>query len=102
MISSETSSVDLDQETKASENTENKPKDSDSAENKNKVQSQQQQLSDEEAKDFCTWMTSTLGPKVKEVKITKRLSDSPAIVTDHESGALRRMLRMVVSSIRMP
>ena len=32
------------------------------------------------------------------MKVTKRLSDSPAIVTDHESGALRRMMKMVVSS----
>ena len=31
------------------------------------------------------------------MKVTKRLSDSPAIVTDHESGALRRMMKMVVS-----
>jgi len=34
--------------------------------------------------------------QVKQVKVTKRLSDSPAIVTDHESGALRRMMKMVV------
>ncbi|CAN0038426.1 unnamed protein product [Discosporangium mesarthrocarpum] len=30
-----------------------------------------------------------------EVKTTSRLSDSPAIVSNHESGALRRMMRMV-------
>lgn len=30
------------------------------------------------------------------LQITNRLSDSPAIVTDHESGALRRMMKMVV------
>jgi TNF receptor-associated protein 1 len=29
------------------------------------------------------------------VKTTTRLSDSPAIITDHESGALRRMMKML-------
>jgi hypothetical protein len=56
-------------------------------------------LSESEAQDFCQWLQVTLGSKkVSEVKVTKRLSDSPAIVTDHESGALRRMMKMVVSS----
>jgi HSP90 family molecular chaperone len=32
------------------------------------------------------------------IKVTNRLSDSPAIVTDHESGALRRMLKMIDQS----
>ena len=32
---------------------------------------------------------------MREVRPTTRLSDSPAIVTDHESGALRRMMKMV-------
>jgi TNF receptor-associated protein 1 len=55
-------------------------------------------LSESEAQDFCQWLQVTLGSKkVSEVKVTKRLSDSPAIVTDHESGALRRMMKMVVS-----
>lgn len=34
-------------------------------------------------------------PKVFEVKVTSRLKDSPAIISSHESGALRRMMRMV-------
>jgi TNF receptor-associated protein 1 len=55
-------------------------------------------LTESEAQDFCQWLQVTLGSKkVSEVKVTKRLSDSPAIVTDHESGALRRMMKMVVS-----
>jgi HSP90 family molecular chaperone len=48
--------------------------------------------------EFCAWLKKTLGKtKVREVKTTFRLEDSPAIVTDHQSGALRRMMRMVVS-----
>lgn len=37
----------------------------------------------------------TLPEKLADAKATTRLYDSPAIVTDHESGALRRMMRMV-------
>lgn len=29
------------------------------------------------------------------MKTTSRLVDSPAVITDHESGALRRMMRLV-------
>ena len=49
---------------------------------------------------LCNWLTTTLGPqRVRNVKTTVRLSDSPAIVTDHESGALRRMMKMLLSNI---
>jgi HSP90 family molecular chaperone len=48
------------------------------------------------------YMKDTLGPqRVRDVKTTTRLSDSPAIITDHESGALRRMMKMLVSNIDM-
>lgn len=57
-------------------------------------------LTEVEADLLCNWLTTTLGPqRVRNVKTTVRLSDSPAIVTDHESGALRRMMKMLVSSI---
>eukprot|EP01040_Poterioochromonas_malhamensis_P009323 gene9323-10124_t len=53
-------------------------------------------LTEDQGKDLCGWLQMTLGEKlVREVRVTHRLSDSPAIVTDHESGAMRRMLRMV-------
>lgn len=54
-----------------------------------------EQLSAEEAQDLCKWIQQSLDNHVREVKITHRLKDSPAIVTDHASGALRRMLRFV-------
>ena len=53
-------------------------------------------LSAEDAADVCAWLTATLGPsKVSNVKTTNRLGSSPAIITNHESGAMRRMMRMV-------
>lgn len=53
-------------------------------------------LSDGEVTELIGWLRATLGEeRVREVRATKRLRDSPAVITDHESGALRRMLRMV-------
>ena len=55
-----------------------------------------ERLSDEEAALVCGWLRDTLGDhRVREVRVTDRLSGSPAIITDHESGALRRMMQMV-------
>jgi HSP90 family molecular chaperone len=53
-------------------------------------------LSDSEVTELIGWLRATLGEeRVRDVRATKRLRDSPAVITDHESGALRRMLRMV-------
>lgn len=52
-------------------------------------------LSDEKIKDLGEWIKQSLPNKIKDVQTTNRLSGSPAIITDHESGALRRMMRMV-------
>ena len=53
-------------------------------------------LSQEQVGAVCSWIQSALGEsRVREVKTTTRLSVSPACVTDHESGALRRMMKMV-------
>jgi TNF receptor-associated protein 1 len=62
--------------------------DKDSSENPN-------DLSETEIVDFCAWFRVTLGDRVKECKPTTRLGNSPAVVTDAESGAMRRMMRMV-------
>ena len=52
-------------------------------------------LSESQATEFCAWMKQTLGERVSQCRVTNRLGSSPAIVTDNESGALRRMMRMV-------
>jgi TNF receptor-associated protein 1 len=51
-------------------------------------------LADNQVKELCDWMKQTLESSVVQVKVTKRLVNSPAIVVDHESAALRRMMRM--------
>lgn len=53
------------------------------------------ELTEAEAGELGKWLVETLPEKLLDVKPTTRLYDSPAIVTDHESGALRRMMRMV-------
>eukprot|EP00534_Pseudo-nitzschia_fraudulenta_P012672 CAMPEP_0201218236 /NCGR_PEP_ID=MMETSP0851-20130426/190473_1 /ASSEMBLY_ACC=CAM_ASM_000631 /TAXON_ID=183588 /ORGANISM="Pseudo-nitzschia fraudulenta, Strain WWA7" /LENGTH=824 /DNA_ID=CAMNT_0047507915 /DNA_START=1095 /DNA_END=3570 /DNA_ORIENTATION=- len=56
-------------------------------------------LSATEAIDVCTWMKKTLGDsKVVSCRPSSRLVNSPAIVTDNESGMMRRMMRMVDNS----
>ena len=55
-------------------------------------------LTSSEATEFCAWFQTTLASKVSSCKTTDRLSSSPAVVTDHESGAMRRMMRMVETS----
>ncbi|KAL3815377.1 hypothetical protein ACHAXA_010982 [Cyclostephanos tholiformis] len=57
--------------------------------------SSRKSLSTAEATEFCAWFQTTLSSKVSQCKTTKRLSSSPAVITDNESGALRRMMRMV-------
>lgn len=52
-------------------------------------------LTEQQATEFCAWAKQALGGKVSKCKVTNRLGSSPAIVTDNESGALRRMMRMV-------
>jgi HSP90 family molecular chaperone len=56
-------------------------------------------LSATESIDVCTWMKTTLGnSKIGSCRPSTRLVGSPAIVTDNESGMMRRMMRMVDNS----
>ena len=56
-------------------------------------------LDDMQAMEFCMWMQSALGDdKVGTCRPSTRLVNSPAIVTDNESGAMRRMMRLVDTS----
>ncbi|KAL7533645.1 hypothetical protein ACHAXR_005958, partial [Thalassiosira sp. AJA248-18] len=52
-------------------------------------------LSSTEAIEFCAWFQTNLSSKVQLCKTTNRLTSSPAVVTDNESGSLRRMMRIV-------
>ncbi|GAX24447.1 TNF receptor-associated protein 1 [Fistulifera solaris] len=57
------------------------------------------ELSPTELIEFCHWFKMEVGEsKVASCTATNRLSTSPAIVTDNESGAMRRMMRLVDTS----
>eukprot|EP00560_Eucampia_antarctica_P007511 CAMPEP_0197828500 /NCGR_PEP_ID=MMETSP1437-20131217/5049_1 /TAXON_ID=49252 ORGANISM="Eucampia antarctica, Strain CCMP1452" /NCGR_SAMPLE_ID=MMETSP1437 /ASSEMBLY_ACC=CAM_ASM_001096 /LENGTH=709 /DNA_ID=CAMNT_0043429723 /DNA_START=260 /DNA_END=2390 /DNA_ORIENTATION=+ len=66
-----------------------------SSEDDKKEDSKSAGLNDKDATDFCAWYQMTLNDKISSCKTTNRLSSSPAVVTNNESGAMRRMMRMV-------
>jgi TNF receptor-associated protein 1 len=45
--------------------------------------------------ELGAWLLKALPKRLGKVRATTRLRNSPAVVTDHESAALRRMMRMV-------
>jgi len=51
-------------------------------------------LGEAEAEALKTWLVEKVGG-LKEVRLSSRLVDSPAIVVGHESAAMRRMMTMV-------
>jgi len=55
-------------------------------------------LTTEEVSALASWMVSILPTRLNRVRPTNRLKSSPAVVTDHESASLRRMMRMVEST----
>ncbi|RYG63964.1 hypothetical protein EON64_14935, partial [archaeon] len=92
LVSAETSTINFDADKKdEAEKADTKGKEDSS------TPSAADKLTDSQGQELCGFFSDLLGSKVRSVKVTHRLSDSPAIVTDHESGALRRMMRMVVS-----
>jgi TNF receptor-associated protein 1 len=60
-----------------------------------KIYKAHRELSKEEQLDFCAWFRKTLDKKIASISCTNRLTTSPAIITDSQSGAMRRMMRMV-------
>jgi molecular chaperone HtpG len=62
------------------------------------INSEEEGLSDQEAKTLCEWIKDTLVEKVNEVSISKRLLDSPAIVLNADkfmTPSMRRIMKSV-------
>jgi Hsp90 protein len=55
-------------------------------------------LTDVQVQELGEWLQTALPGRISKVRTTTRLRTSPAVVTDHESAALRRMMRMVEQS----
>ncbi|GAA5809796.1 hypothetical protein MFLAVUS_003209 [Mucor flavus] len=61
-----------------------------------------QALSDAEAQDLANWIETSLGDEVvKGVDVSRRLNSFPAIVQEHESPAMRKMMQMMQGSAKM-
>ncbi|KAJ0397209.1 hypothetical protein P43SY_004864 [Pythium insidiosum] len=52
-------------------------------------------LTEEQQRLFGAWIKLTLEDTVKEVKFTSRLTESPAVISDHESASIRKMMSIV-------
>jgi len=52
-------------------------------------------LSKEELKELAQWMKEVLVGKVSSITESDRLVGSPAIIVDHESASMRRMMKYV-------
>jgi TNF receptor-associated protein 1 len=53
-------------------------------------------LTDEQAQALAQWMKTTLGERIKEVRVSHRLVDSPAVILDSDkmlTTSMRRILR---------
>jgi len=60
-------------------------------------QKRENELSDEQSKGLAEWMKKSLGEKVADVRPSKRLVDSPALVKDQEGGMGATMRRIMKS-----
>ncbi|KAJ1791741.1 hypothetical protein LPJ59_004943, partial [Coemansia sp. RSA 2399] len=52
-------------------------------------------LTKEQSDELTSWMLTTFGTKVKEVKVSDRYMTYPAIVTEFDSPAVRNMMKMM-------
>jgi len=61
-------------------------------------------LSEDESKDLCSWLKETIGDRVKDVKVSTRLVNSPsmALSPNAMSSQMRRMMRQMGQDSGMP
>jgi len=98
LVSVEKGDIDLSQYQSEDDDDKDKKKDDEDDESSGEDGSDEK-LSATEAMDLCLWLKESLGDsKVGSCRPSSRLVSSPAIVTDNESGAMRRMMRMVDTS----
>jgi len=98
IVSVEKSDIDLSKLGKSDKDKDDDKdkKDDDKDDSKSSDDKDVVKLTSVEAIDVCTWMKKELGEgKITSVRPSSRLVNSPAIVTDNESGMMRRMFRMV-------
>ncbi|KAG0209949.1 TNF receptor-associated protein 1, mitochondrial [Mortierella sp. GBA30] len=74
-------------------------------ESKDAISSKEELLSKEEAKlegeNIADWFRQTLGMQVRKVDISKRHMSHPAVVTEHDSPAVRKMMAMMSGAAKV-
>ncbi|MDA7915962.1 molecular chaperone HtpG [Verrucomicrobia bacterium] len=60
----------------------------------------EERLSDEDAEELSKWLKESLGEKVNEVRISKRLTKSPAVIAEADQFMTASMRRMMKSMNR--
>ena len=99
LVSVEKSNIDLSKFGKNKKEDNSDEKDAKDKEEDKESSDSTTKLSATEAIDLCTWMKSSLGDsKIISWCPSSRLVNSPAIITDNESGMMRRMMQMVDNS----
>lgn len=69
------------------------------------VETTESKLDDTEARLLCNFIKETLGDKVDEVRVSKRLVDSPAVIIDsdkHMTAGMRRILKNLNREAEIP
>jgi len=59
-------------------------------------------LPEEDVTNFCLWLKNELQDNISKVQISKRLKDTPALVTGQMSSSMRVMMQMMESQGQMP
>ena len=59
------------------------------------------ELNEDQSKSLAEWMEKSLGEKVNEVRASKRLVDSPALVKEQD-GAMGSTMRKILASMKQP
>ncbi|PWA00758.1 hypothetical protein BB558_003224 [Smittium angustum] len=80
---------------------ENKEK-TENDEGKSESQSETIKLTKEQGEELSQWFIAELKTKVKEVKVSSHLSSFPAVVTNFDSPAVRKMMLMMAESTNTP
>ena len=74
---------------------EDKKKDDDTEEKKDDETMSTSGLDAAKIETLGTWMKAELEDKLESVEMTTKLTDSPAVLVDTESGAMRRMMSLI-------
>ena len=57
--------------------------------------SAQSRIPEEDVTGFCLWMKNELQDRIMKVTVSKRLKDSPALLTGQMSSSMRMMMQMI-------